>query len=67
MRLTKPASTNPMKAMNAPMPAAIAERIGDVQRRDDLETLSENGRAVAEREYSFEAAVARYRRILETV
>jgi len=53
--------------MNETDPTKIAERITDIQQRDDLDTVSENGRHVIEQEYSFEAAVNRYRQILQSL
>jgi glycosyltransferase involved in cell wall biosynthesis len=43
---------------------AIVEDIASIMQRNDLETISENGRTLIEDEYSFEAAVDRYRTIL---
>ena len=43
---------------------AIVEDIASIMQRNDLETISENGRTLTEDEYSFEAAVDRYRTIL---
>lgn len=48
-------------------PAAIAERITEILRSEELPAVSENGRELIEQEYSFEAAVERYREILETL
>ncbi|MBV0923124.1 glycosyltransferase family 4 protein [Halomicroarcula limicola] len=45
-------------------PSALREGIESILDRDDRERISENGRALIEREYSFEAAVERYRAIL---
>ena len=43
---------------------AILEDIETIMQRDDLAEISANGRALIEDEYSFEAAVDRYREIL---
>jgi glycosyltransferase involved in cell wall biosynthesis len=43
---------------------AILEDVETIMDRDDLDEISDNGRALIENEYSFEAAVDRYREIL---
>jgi glycosyltransferase involved in cell wall biosynthesis len=43
---------------------SIVEDIEAIMDRDDLSEISANGRALIEDEYSFEAAVKRYREIL---
>jgi glycosyltransferase involved in cell wall biosynthesis len=48
-------------------PAALASQISSLLCREDLPTISENGRELIEREYSFDAACDRYRRILAAV
>lgn len=48
-------------------PADVATGIAEILDRDDLAAVSARGRRLIEEEYSFDAAVARYRRILETV
>jgi len=45
-------------------PEAIESTIRAILDRDDLDTISANGRDLIEREYSFEAAQRRYREIL---
>ncbi|WP_420182620.1 glycosyltransferase family 4 protein [Haloarcula sp. KBTZ06] len=45
-------------------PAALRQTILDILDRDDLDSISENGRDRIETEYSFEAACERYRSIL---
>ena len=50
--------------MESRNPAAISSDIERILSRDDLERISANGRALIEREYSFDAAVDRYRDIL---
>ncbi|GGK62717.1 glycosyltransferase [Haloarcula sebkhae] len=45
-------------------PAALRKTILNILERDDLESVSENGRDLIEYEYSFEAACERYRLIL---
>ncbi|WP_135302724.1 glycosyltransferase [Haloarcula amylovorans] len=45
-------------------PSALRDGIESILNRDDRERISQNGRALIEREYSFEAAVERYREIL---
>ncbi len=48
-------------------PDEIATRIETICRNGDLSRLSENGRELIENEYSLEAAIDRYRRILVQV
>ncbi|AEM56823.1 glycosyl transferase family 1 [Haloarcula hispanica N601] len=45
-------------------PAALRQTILDILDRDDLDSISENGRDRIDTEYSFEAACERYRSIL---
>ncbi|WP_324662035.1 glycosyltransferase family 4 protein [Haloarcula sediminis] len=45
-------------------PAALRETVLDILERDDLDSISENGRDLIEAEYSFEAACERYRSVL---
>jgi len=45
-------------------PAALRETILGILERNDLDTISANGRDLIEHEYSFEAACERYRSIL---
>ncbi|WP_336338842.1 glycosyltransferase family 4 protein [Haloarcula brevis] len=45
-------------------PAALRETVLDILDRDDLDSISENGRDLIATEYSFEAACERYRSIL---
>ncbi|MDQ2071861.1 glycosyltransferase family 4 protein [Haloarcula sp. H-GB4] len=53
--------------INSREPTALAAGIERILDRDDLATISENGRALIEREYSFDAACERYRGILRSV
>jgi glycosyltransferase involved in cell wall biosynthesis len=46
---------------------AIAEGIEEILGREDLSTVSRNGRELVEGTYSFEAAVDRYKTILSEV
>lgn len=46
---------------------AIREDIEQILERDDLGTISKNGRELIETEYSYEAAVRRYREILTAI
>lgn len=46
-------------------PEGIAGDVGAILDRDDLDRIGANGRELIESEYSFEAAVERYRTILE--
>jgi len=46
-------------------PAALRETILGILERNDLDTISANGRDLIEHEYSFEAACERYRSILK--
>ncbi|NHX38630.1 MULTISPECIES: glycosyltransferase family 4 protein [Haloarcula] len=46
---------------------ALAAGIEQILDRNDLEAISENGRTLIEREYSFDAACERYRGILRSV
>jgi len=48
-------------------PAALASGIERILDRDNLAAISENGRTLIEREYSFDAACERYRGILRSV
>jgi glycosyltransferase involved in cell wall biosynthesis len=48
-------------------PALIAERIERILSRDDLDQITQNGNELAKQEYSFEAAVNRYRKILTNI
>ncbi|EMA23196.1 glycosyltransferase family 4 protein [Haloarcula amylolytica] len=48
-------------------PTALASGIEKILDRDDLAAISENGRTLIEREYSFDAACERYRGILRSV
>jgi glycosyltransferase involved in cell wall biosynthesis len=48
-------------------PAALRETVLDILERDDLDSISENGRDLIAAEYSFEAACERYRCILSSV
>lgn len=48
-------------------PEPLRETVLDVLARDDLTAISENGRELIEREYSFEAACDRYAAILSEV
>ncbi|NLV06899.1 glycosyltransferase [Haloarcula rubripromontorii] len=48
-------------------PTALAAGIERILDRDDLAAISENGRTLIEREYSFDAACERYRGILRSV
>ena len=48
-------------------PEAVADAIQDVFAHSDLEAVSEAGRRLVENEYSYAAAVERYRSILERV
>jgi len=48
-------------------PEAMANEIGRVLNEEDLAAVSENGRALIESEYSFEAAVDRYEAILSAI
>ncbi|WP_424003992.1 glycosyltransferase family 4 protein [Haloarcula salina] len=48
-------------------PEALRETVLNVLSRDDLAAISENGRELIEREYSFEAACERYAAILAAV
>lgn len=48
-------------------PAEIAAAVAGILDRDDLADVSARGRELVEEEYSFEAAVGRYRRILSAV
>lgn len=48
-------------------PTTLASRIASVLSSDALPVVSENGRDLVEREYSFDAACERYRRILVAV
>lgn len=48
-------------------PAAITTEISRILREEDLAAMSENGRALIEGEYSFEAAVERYEAILNAI
>ncbi|MDT3435042.1 glycosyltransferase family 4 protein [Haloarcula sp. 1CSR25-25] len=50
--------------LDSRQPAVLRETILAVLERDDLDTISENGRDLIEAEYSFEAACERYRAIL---
>jgi glycosyltransferase involved in cell wall biosynthesis len=53
--------------MDSTDPDEIAADIEAILDRDDLETVSEEARSLVETEYSFEAAVRRWRGILEDV
>jgi glycosyltransferase involved in cell wall biosynthesis len=46
-------------------PATVANRIETISDRADLDEISANGRALIEDEYSFDAAVKRYRHIFQ--
>jgi glycosyltransferase involved in cell wall biosynthesis len=46
-------------------PAALRQTILDILDRNDLDSISENGRELIKTEYSFEAACERYRSILK--
>ncbi|WP_336357939.1 glycosyltransferase family 4 protein [Haloarcula sp. CGMCC 1.6347] len=48
-------------------PDSLRETVLDVLSRGDLSDISENGRGLIEREYSFEAACERYKAILSQV
>nr|WP_237076817.1 glycosyltransferase family 4 protein [Natrialba magadii] len=48
-------------------PETIASRVSQIQRDEKLATVSENGRTLIEQKFSFEGAVERYRRILESL
>jgi len=48
-------------------PRSIATSVERILERDDLAAVSRNGRNLVEEEYSFEAAVARYRELLATI
>jgi len=48
-------------------PAAIAAQIADTLARDDLLKMSQAARGYMHEAYTFDAAVARYRRILRAV
>lgn len=45
-------------------PDTVAEDVTDILQDNDLATISKNGRELIEAEYSYEAAVRRYRKIL---
>jgi glycosyltransferase involved in cell wall biosynthesis len=53
-----------MNSVEAPQ---IAADIESILAREDLDQISAEGRALIEAKYSFDAAVARYKNILETV
>ncbi|MEF8851502.1 MAG: glycosyltransferase [Haloarculaceae archaeon] len=53
--------------MESTRPDEVRAELLAVLDRDDLETLSANGRALVESEYSFEAATRRYREVLSAV
>jgi glycosyltransferase involved in cell wall biosynthesis len=53
--------------MDEPEAGPIARDVESILERADLPTISRNGRQLIEAEYSFEAAVDRYRAILEAV
>lgn len=46
-------------------PACVAENVMRALKHPDLEMIIENARALVEREYTYEAAVKRYRKILK--
>ena len=48
-------------------PERIAERVEEILRRPDSSAISDAGRRLVESEYSYDAAVDRYRRILTAV
>lgn len=48
-------------------PESIVRDVKSILRRDDLREISENGRALIQAEYSLEAAVHRYRTMLEEI
>ena len=48
-------------------PACIAENVIRAIEHPDLERIVENARALVEREFTYEAAVERYRKILENI
>lgn len=48
-------------------PTEIAQRIGRIIERSDLDDISENARAEIEADYDFDAAVDRYQHILQSV
>lgn len=48
-------------------PRAIADEIARILEEEDLESISENGRQLITKSYSFEAAVTRYETILEAL
>lgn len=47
--------------------STIAREIESILARDDIKEISAGARALIEKEYSFEAAVARYKRILQAL
>jgi glycosyltransferase involved in cell wall biosynthesis len=52
--------------MGSTDPDDIRDELVSILDRDDLETLSENGRRLVETQFSFDAATDRYREILAT-
>lgn len=53
--------------MRATDPASIAADVESILERDDLDRIAGNARALIESEYGFDAAVDRYRTILEAL
>ena len=53
--------------MNSRTPEAIVSDLETILQRDDLSDISTNGRTMIESEYSFDGAVDRYRRILNSI
>ena len=53
--------------MESNNPECIAENVVRALEHPDLERIVENARALVEREFTYEAAVDRYRKILNNI